>query len=225
MENKKLNLINKNGIYFKTANGNIIKYKPWLGDLLSNIYDKIMSIYIFPKKLGSEQKKHLQILKSEINGIENKNILELGTGSGNMSRIISNNNDYEGIDISYKLLKIAYNKFKKANFKKFRLYLASADNLPITNNSIDLCICNLSLNFFPKLEKVIYEVKRVLKSRANFICSVPVPERIKKGSNVRGKLFTEKELKKRFKNADFGFTSLPHKNGVILYFKANIDKD
>lgn len=216
-----IKLTSKRGILFRTDNGRVMNYKPWLGDFFSPFYDRIMSNYVFPKKLSGDIKKHIQFLTNELDDVKNKNILELGTGSGNITDIISNKNYYEGIDISYRLLKIALSKFKKAGFNNYKLYLASAENLPISDKSIDICICNISLNFFPNINLVIKEIKRVIRNGGSFYCSVPVPERIKKGSRVRGRLLSESELKDKFESYGFSFLSLPYKNGAIFYFKAN----
>ena len=93
------------------------------------------------------------------------------------------------IDISEGLLRIAYKRYIKAGFKNPELFVCSAEELPFQNKLYDICICNLSLNFFSDLNSVIKEVKRVLKNRGIFICSVPVPERNQKQSVIRGELY------------------------------------
>jgi len=221
MEDRSVDLISKKGILFMIDNGRVINYKPWLGDFFSPFYDSLMSNYVFPKKLSGDIKKHIKILKDELSCIKDKNVLELGTGSGNITGIISKKNCYEGIDISYRLLKIALLKFRNAGFNDYRLYMASAENLPICDKSIDLCICNLSINFFNDLDLAIKEIKRVVRNGGSFFCSVPITERIKPGSNVRGRLLSEKELKDIFEKYGFKFKSLTYKNGAIFYFRAN----
>ncbi len=83
-----------------------------------------------------------------------------------------------------------------------------------------LLICNLSLNFFGDLNRVIEEIKRVLRNRGAFICSIPVPERNLKGSTIHGKLFSENQLKELFAMNGFRFTAYNLKNGALLYFRA-----
>jgi hypothetical protein len=41
------------GINYIYHNGKKIRYKPWLGDLLSFLYDPIMEKSVFPKKFES----------------------------------------------------------------------------------------------------------------------------------------------------------------------------
>jgi len=59
-----------------------------------------------------------------------------------------------------------------------------------------------------------------LKKNGKIICSVPVPERNKKQNVIRGKLFSENELREKFNKNGFIFETLNFKNGAILYFKA-----
>jgi hypothetical protein len=62
-------------------------------------------------------------------------------------------------------------------------------------------------------------VKRVLKDNGIFICSVPVPEKNKKQSVIRGNLLTENEIKELFERNGFEYTSYEFINGALLYFK------
>lgn len=66
----------------------------------------------------------------------------------------------------------------------------------------------------------INEIKRVLKNNGTFIFSVPVPERNKKKSIIRGKLYPGKDLKNMFENIGLIFHSYNLVNGTLLYFKA-----
>jgi len=147
-------------------------------------------------------------------------VLELATGSGNLSKVLPADNSYFGIDISEGLLKIAQRKYLESGYRDFKLFLCSVDNLIFKNNCFDVCICNLSLNFFSDLQNVICEIKRVLVSEGVFMFCVPVPERNKNSRIVRGNLFTEKELKDIFEENSFSFVPCDFKNGTLLYFKA-----
>lgn len=85
---------------------------------------------MFPKKFEASIDTHNQFLKNKLKDIHNQSILELATGSGNLSNFLANNNRYTGIDISDGLLKIAYKRFRKNNFDDFKLFLCSAENIP-----------------------------------------------------------------------------------------------
>ncbi len=124
-------IIKKQGInYLRDENGKIKKYKPWLGDLFSFLYNRIMEKSVFPKLFKGSIEKHFEILKSELKHIHNASVLEIGTGSGILAEILPNDNQYVGIDISKGLLKKAKLRFRKNGFKNFALFNTSADELP-----------------------------------------------------------------------------------------------
>ena len=216
-------LVKRNGVFHLLGNDNKIKrFKPWLGDIFSFLYDRIMEKSIFPKKFSGSMSKHYEILNNEFRNIKNKNILELACGSGDAVRFLNNDNMYTGIDISKGLLCIANKKFNQYGFLNSELYVTDACDLPFQDNYFDIGICNLSLNFFHNIDYFISELKRVLKQDALFYCSVPVPE--KKSSKVRihGTLYTVEELRKKFQKQGFDFEELPDENGALLYFKAKL---
>jgi len=211
-----------NGIYEIEKNKERKKVKPWLGDIFSFIYDYIMIKSVIPKKLNASVQKHDDFLKEKLSSFHKKNILELAAGSGNLSNFIDNDNNYIGIDISKGLLKKAAKKFENVGFKNVKFYVCSAEELPLNNKIFDLCICNLSLNFFDDLETVVKEIKRVIKDKGIFLCSTPIPERNKKNNKINGTLRSEKELKDVFEKYEFSFQSFDLENGAIFYFKATL---
>ena len=156
-----LKVTQKNNIYYVLDdNGKIIKYKPWLGDIFSCLYDRIMEKSIFPKKFKGSIVKHFNILKEEYQDIHGINLLEIATGSGFSSELISNDNSYTGTDISSGLLSQAVRKFKNSNFRDTEFYVATASDLPFNNSYFDVVICDLSLNFFGEIHTFIKEIKR-----------------------------------------------------------------
>jgi len=214
----------KNIHYVLDENGHVKKYKPWLGDIFSFLYDRIMEKSIFPGKFNATIDKHIEVLQKEFRDIHHARILEIATGSGNAALFLNKDNLYTGIDISPGLLRRAYARFQHSGFEKIELYISSADDLPFNDHNFDLAFCLLSLNFFDDIELFIKELKRVLKHGATFFCSVPVPERNPAKSNIRGILYTEKELKTFFESGGFIFESKSHENGALLYFTASQPK-
>jgi len=211
----------KNGVYYiLDSKGRIKKFKPWLGDIFSFLYDCIMEKSIFPKKFNGSIQQHFEILNNELQNIHNKIIIEIATGSGNAVEFLNNDNLYTGIDISAGLLKRAAKRFEQHGFLNAELYIADACNIPFSDNYFDIGICNLSLNFFEDIELFILELKRVLKPGAVFFCSVPVLNKVKSHVKIRGTIHYEEELKKYFKKHNFIFKKILHENGALLYFKA-----
>jgi ubiquinone/menaquinone biosynthesis C-methylase UbiE len=210
----------KNNINYIVRNGKKLQFKPWLGDVFSFMYDSIMKNSIFPKKFSADIKKHYKILTEVLENIHGKKVIELAAGSGSAVNFLNNDNIYTGTDISSGLLKRAYKKFISAGFKNPEVYAAPADDLPFVNNSFDICLCILSLNFFENTEKVLREINRVLLPEGRFICSVPVPERKKNNSHIRGKLYTEEQLKEKLVKNGFTFQAIRQENGALLYFSS-----
>ncbi|HQC37159.1 MAG TPA: hypothetical protein PLF98_02515 [Thermotogota bacterium] len=54
-----------------------MRFRPWLGDSLSFLYDSIMKRSVFPKKFAADQQKHDLILKEELSGFRKMKVLEL----------------------------------------------------------------------------------------------------------------------------------------------------
>jgi ubiquinone/menaquinone biosynthesis C-methylase UbiE len=220
MLKKGTKVINKKGLnYAIGTDGKPLRFKPWIGDSFSFLYDFIMRKSIFPKKFGGDMAKHHGILRQELKGVHGKHVLELATGSGSAVNFLMNDNRYTGTDVSPGLLKQAVNRFRSAGFKESRFYVASADDLPFEDGSFDVCICILSLNFFDDISKVLKEVNRVLASYSVVVCAVPVPERNTLGSTIRGELRSKDVLGKIFCQNGFGFERIPGENGALLYFR------
>ncbi|MBN2281834.1 MAG: methyltransferase domain-containing protein [Candidatus Marinimicrobia bacterium] len=213
----------KKGLYYITdERNNIQKYKPWLGDLLSFMYDRIMEKSIFPRKFGGNINQHIEILKKEFEEIHHQKIIEFATGSGNVEKFLLPDNHYIGSDISAGLLLIARKKLIDKGFRDFELYITDACQTPFAEHNFDMAICNLSLNFFSSIDSFIAELKRILKADGIFFCSVPIPEKKNPKVIIRGTLYSTQELKQKFENHGFEFIPLPYENGALLYFKAKL---
>jgi len=211
----------KGGLYYIVDDQTGIRQcKPWLGDAFAFLYDFIMQRSIFPKKFGGDMALHYETLGHELQGVQGKRVLELATGSGSAVHFLPPDNRYAGTDISPGLLKQAVKRFRTAGFENADFYVASADDLPFADNLFDLVLCILSLNFFNDIASVMKEVKRVMVPGAVFFCSVPVANRNRRQSKIRGTLHSEEALKQICSARGFRFESIPCENGALFYFKA-----
>lgn len=216
--------IKKRGIhYILQHDGKTRRFKPWLGDSFSFLYDAIMEKSVFPKKFGGNMSRHFEILQQALQDIHNRHVLELATGTGNATNFLANDNHYTGTDISPGLLRKAVKRLHTAGFNHAECYVASADDLPFADDCFEVCLCHLSLNFFSHIDVVFQEVKRVVRPHAVFICSVPVPERNTRKSPIRGTLYSEDELKTRLQKFHFVYERITGENGALLYFKATLE--
>ena len=220
-----VNITKKNGLNHLLDDKNKLKkYKPWLGDLFSFLYDRIMEKSVFPKKFNASIEEHYKILGKIFENIFDKTIIEFATGSGDAIKFLNNNNIYAGVDISSGLLRLAKKKFDQNSFTRFELYNVDACETPFQDNTFDIAICNLSLNFFQNIDNFILELNRILKPSGTFYCSTPIPERKKSKSIIHGNLHKLDDLKRMFENNNFGFEPLSYENGALLYFKAILNK-
>jgi len=214
----------KNGInHLLDDNNKLIKNKPWLGDLFSFLYDRIMEKSVFPKKFNASIEEHYKILGKIFENISDKIIIEFATGSGDAVKFLNTNNIYTGIDISSGLLRLAKKKFDQYGFTRFELYNADACETPFQDDTFNIAICNLSMNFLQNIDNFISELHRVLKPNGIFYCSVPISERKKSKATIHGSLYKLDDLKKMFENKNFSFEPFSYENGALLYFKAKLN--
>ena len=219
MDTKKF--VKKKGLHYIVENeGSLRKFKPWLGDVFSFLYDYIMKNSIFPKKFCGEISRHYEILRKVLQNIHEKRVLELATGSGSAINFLPNDNWYTGVDASPGLLRKAVKNFRNSDYTNAEFYVASAEDLPFDDNSFDIILCILSLNFFRDIKKVLQEVNRAVVPGGEFICCVPVPERNEAQSKIRGTLHSEQELERMCKKQGLSYDVIPYKNGTLLYFRA-----
>ncbi len=101
-----------------------------------------------------KQDNRLSIIKEIIPKNYNK-VLFIGCGKGDELRILK---EGTAMDISLTAIKIA----KKKN-PKFNFVVADACKLPFKENSFDLVICSEVLEHIKNPQRVISEIKRVLK--------------------------------------------------------------
>ena len=223
MLKKGIKTIDKDGLtYIVDEKNRVLKYKPWLGDIFSFLYDSIMENSVFPKKLGADLNRHYDILGKVLQNVHKQRVLELATGTGSVVHFLPNDNHYTGTDISPGLLKRAVKNFRNAGFTGADFYVTGADNLPFEDNHFNIILCILSLNFFLDINKVFKEINRISAAKAVFICSVPVPERNKLKSKIRGTLYSEEDLMHICQENAFRYERIPVENGSLLYFRTNL---
>jgi hypothetical protein len=129
----------KRGINHLLDNSNkLIRNKPWLGDLFSFLYDRMMEKSVFPKKFNPSREIHYKILGKIFENTSNKTIIEFATGSGDAIKFLNTSNIYTGVDISSGLLRLAQKKFNKYGFTRFELYSVDACETPFQSNTFDI---------------------------------------------------------------------------------------
>lgn len=140
-------------------------------------YDQWITIQ---KDIGDNLLERLQWLK-----IQPENILEVGTGTGRLTRVLTKqykNANVYAIDISSNMLKQAA-KLAPRWFSKQHFICADAAQLAIADNSIDLLVSNLMLQWCSDINSVFKEFARVLKPDGALFFSSFGPDTLKELRN------------------------------------------
>ena len=97
-------------------------------------------------------------------------VLDLGTGTGVLLQfLLQNNLEVIGIDFSKDMIRKANEKIGK---NQGSLVLGDIENLPFQNEAFDIVSAMTTLEFVNNVEKLLQEIRRVLKSGGQFILGV-----------------------------------------------------
>lgn len=100
--------------------------------------------------------------------IVGKNILDIGSGEGGTSLVFSENNFVVSVDLSFLRL-----QRQKANFQIKNSVNSNALFLPFSDASFDIIILQDVIEHLPDCERLLSEIKRVLKSTGIIYLSTP----------------------------------------------------
>ncbi|MEK7127968.1 MAG: class I SAM-dependent methyltransferase [Patescibacteria group bacterium] len=127
--------------------------------MFKNFYNK----YIFPKFMNFVMKnREMEKLRPGVVGMAGGVVLEIGFGSGLNLPYYKNVTKLYALEPSAELYNMARGLIEKISFPVEYLN-ASAEKIPLSNNSIDCAISTWVLCSIPKPEIALKEVFRVLK--------------------------------------------------------------
>lgn len=120
--------------------------------------------------------KKKKIIQGMLNDLIYKDIIDIGCGDGGLFKLVRDNCNYTGIDISP--TQITYFKKKLAFLKNNRPKLLRVDaaNLPFNENSFDVALVCDVLEHVLDPVLVMKEVKRVVKKGGFVIFNIPNEE-------------------------------------------------
>ena len=108
---------------------------------------------------------------SFLKNVKGKKIIDIGCGSGIYTRRLKKKGaKIVGVDISKTLLEIAKKEIKDVEFHKASIY-----KLPFKNNTFDIAVSALMLDYVQDWNKAFKEVHRVLKKEGSYIFSIGNP--------------------------------------------------
>ena len=120
-----------------------------------------------PKRLAASGAVKIRVKLGSISGGK---VLDIATGSGDfIDTLMKTLKDYDcfvGIDISKKDLESAKKRFRDQPVKLMEM---NAESLEFDDNSFDTVCMAYSLHHFDRIEKVLAEIRRVLKPGGNLI--------------------------------------------------------
>jgi ubiquinone/menaquinone biosynthesis C-methylase UbiE len=103
--------------------------------------------------------------------INDKDVLDLACGEGYGSNILSAcAKSVTGIDSDNESIANASRKYKKSNL---RFLTANAVSLPLPDHSIDVVVSFETIEHLSEHEKMLMEIKRVLRAKGTLIISTP----------------------------------------------------
>jgi ubiquinone/menaquinone biosynthesis C-methylase UbiE len=158
-------------------------------------------------------------------------LLDMGCGTGwaldYVAKLASNQGNFQGIDISPKMIEKATERSQKNNVLKF--HIANAEQLPFEENIFDLILCSNSFHHYRNPQKALVEVFRVLKSKGSlyitdFTADGPLSRAIdarqKRIEPAHVKFYSTKEYKSLFSEA--GLIYVGRKSITPLMMKIHI---
>lgn len=130
------------------------------------LYDKVASDPNRSNIIKRENRNHFKKINKIIHLLDIKDgdrILEIGCGSGIHAKALldSKKIKYSGIDISQGMINETRERLR--NHKDIFLKISDGEHLPYKDNIFDGVFCCSSLHHMPQPDKVIKEMKRILK--------------------------------------------------------------
>jgi len=153
---------------------------------------------------------HPRVLE-QLEQLEFDTILDVGCGTGTLLSLITSKNSnamISGVDLSTEMIKVAKGKLSE----KADLRVGDSEELPWTESSFDVVLSTQSFHHYPNPDKVLAEMKRVLKPNGHLIIAdlwspTPVRQimnflmRFDKGGDVR--VYSKKEICRLIEESGF----------------------
>ena len=109
-----------------------------------------------------------RLIKKELK--KNTVFLEIGCGDMSLRKYVPSDICYNALDLELSEFHIVKAMRNRSNIN---IVLASATEIPTSDNSASLLVSTETLEHIPEIDKTVNEIKRVATPGAVFICSIP----------------------------------------------------
>ena len=142
--------------------------------LVKNVFDQVFDKYDLMNDFMSLGIHRIwkKSLINTMNPSPNQKLIDVGCGTGDIAKIFLNNVNKDAqitcVDPNIGMVNKGKEKLKK--FKNIDWIIASAEKLPLTDNSYDFYTISFGLRNTTNLNKSLNEAYRVLKPGGRFLC-------------------------------------------------------
>jgi ubiquinone/menaquinone biosynthesis C-methylase UbiE len=164
----KYKIIGNNRVWYDTSQRVGIKKEKGLSLVMKQIawpFYSLLSFFIIDgfieREIGKLIKKYLK---------HNDIFLEIGCGDMNLKRYIPRNMWYNAFDV---LLSDFHLKRSFRERYKINIALASAEKIPLKDNSVSFAVSTETLEHIRNINKALLEISRVLQKDGYFVVSIP----------------------------------------------------
>ncbi|MBR6504159.1 MAG: methyltransferase domain-containing protein [Clostridia bacterium] len=141
------------------------------------IMEQVKANFDIITNIGNQQ-EHLNKIIENIQLANNSTCLDLGTGNGYVAFTIAKefpNSTVIGLDIVENVINNDNEIVKEKKLKNISFNIYNGIELPFLDNSIDYIVTRFALHHFPKIEKTISELNRVLKKEGRIFIIDCIP--------------------------------------------------
>ena len=162
--------------YSEVALGPRLKYKFRVGrEYALDLGYPAQKIQGFPEKMAEAFTGVSSFIARFENFSPGETILELGSGGGLDSVLLAKkltvSTKIIGVDLSLDMVRKAVRSLDELDLAHVYYTQAVAEELPLSDNSVDWVVSNGIFNLSPEKERILSEIHRVLKPKGHVLCS------------------------------------------------------